>query len=88
MVILPIFGKFRRSAEDTKSGNRLIRWLVLLQIMLSIQFPTGVWRDNELEEVILHSRFLLYRFIISQKIMLHQLISAEAILRYFYFVFV
>lgn len=57
----------QRQTRDTKSGNRLVRWFVLLQVMLSIQFPTGVERDNELRAAILHSCFLLHCFIFQQK---------------------
>lgn len=74
----------QRQTRDTKSGNRLVRWFVLLQVMLSIQFPTGVERDNELRAAILHSCFLLHCFILQQKKELKIQMNDNGILRYFY----
>lgn len=86
VVAVLIFGKFRgraqpdRLAQNKGPGNRFVRGLVLLQIMLPIQFPAAVWQDNELEEVILHSCLLLYCFITSLYLMPYNLIYAEMIL--------
>lgn len=86
MVVVLIFGKFRgraqaeRLAQNRGPGNRFVRGLVLLQIMLPIQFPTAVWQDNELEEVILHSCLPLYCFITSHYLIPYKLLYAEMIL--------